>query len=246
MGYFLSLCSPNSSWVFAAKKQFCFCFIWPKKPVPFEVPVVSDNWIHWSLFLDEQGYFFLEILPKNNHHGVIKIVNMNVNILQRYFTHKNLKGYQYLWPTWIWEKHLLFQWDFPPFSIVLVKWKVIYIYIYIYICVCVCVYIYIYIYIHCIVVNIWSGSNNLKIMWAKNINGLTSHYLSFYCKVLPKLCFLEIKTTNYHVIYNGNLIQAVKYRHFMNLVINISACTVNTHKHCNCLFFVLNFWQSQL
>ncbi len=28
MGYFLSLCSPNPSWVFAAKKLI-FCFIWP-------------------------------------------------------------------------------------------------------------------------------------------------------------------------------------------------------------------------
>ncbi len=59
MGYFLSLCSPNLSWVFAAKKLF-FCFIWPSKPVPFEVPVVSDNWICWSLFLDELGSFFLK------------------------------------------------------------------------------------------------------------------------------------------------------------------------------------------
>ncbi len=30
------------------------------KPVPFEVPVVSDNWICWSLFLDELGKFFLK------------------------------------------------------------------------------------------------------------------------------------------------------------------------------------------
>ncbi len=28
MGYFLSLCLPNPSWVFAAKNSF-FCFIWP-------------------------------------------------------------------------------------------------------------------------------------------------------------------------------------------------------------------------
>ncbi len=27
--------------------------------MPFEVPVVSDNWICWSLFLDELGEFFL-------------------------------------------------------------------------------------------------------------------------------------------------------------------------------------------
>ncbi len=57
MGYFLSLCSPN--WGFAAKKLI-FSFIWPWKPVPFEVPVVSDNWICWSLFLDEWGEFLLK------------------------------------------------------------------------------------------------------------------------------------------------------------------------------------------
>ncbi len=34
-----------------------FSFIWPKKPVSFAVPVVSDNWICWSLFLDELGNF---------------------------------------------------------------------------------------------------------------------------------------------------------------------------------------------
>ncbi len=28
--------------------------------MPFEVPVVSDNWICWSLFLDEWGEFFLK------------------------------------------------------------------------------------------------------------------------------------------------------------------------------------------
>ncbi len=59
MGYFLL------SWVFAAKKLI-FSFIWPSKPVPFEVPVVSDNWICWSLFLDERArIIFLEILPNN-------------------------------------------------------------------------------------------------------------------------------------------------------------------------------------
>ncbi len=41
-------------------KAHFFCFIWPKKPVPFKVPVVSDSWICWSLFLDELGYFFLK------------------------------------------------------------------------------------------------------------------------------------------------------------------------------------------
>ncbi len=29
-------------------KSSFFCFIWPLKPVPFEVPFVSDNWICWS------------------------------------------------------------------------------------------------------------------------------------------------------------------------------------------------------
>ncbi len=33
--------------------------------MPFEVPVVSDNWICWSLFLDEWRSFFLETLPNN-------------------------------------------------------------------------------------------------------------------------------------------------------------------------------------
>ncbi len=36
-------------------KSSFFSFIWPQKPVPFEVPVVSDNWICWSLNLDEVG-----------------------------------------------------------------------------------------------------------------------------------------------------------------------------------------------
>ncbi len=41
-------------------KSLFFSFNWPKKPVPFEVTVVSDNWICWSLFLDELGTFFLK------------------------------------------------------------------------------------------------------------------------------------------------------------------------------------------
>ncbi len=41
------------------KCSFC-SFIWPEKPVPFDVPVVSDKWICWSLFLDELGSFFLK------------------------------------------------------------------------------------------------------------------------------------------------------------------------------------------
>ncbi len=56
---------PNLSWVFAAKKHISFSCIWPQKPVPFEVQVVSDNWICWSLFLDESIFYFLffETLP---------------------------------------------------------------------------------------------------------------------------------------------------------------------------------------
>ncbi len=51
MGYFLSLCAPNPSWVFTDKKLIIIIFF------PFEVPVVSDNWICWSLFLEERGQF---------------------------------------------------------------------------------------------------------------------------------------------------------------------------------------------
>ncbi len=67
MGYFLSLCSPNASWVFAAKKRM-FYFIWPQKPVSFEVPVVSNNWICWIYAEYDFGWtriIFLETLPNN-------------------------------------------------------------------------------------------------------------------------------------------------------------------------------------
>ncbi len=60
MGYFfIPVCTKLIWWVCCQKAIF-FSFIWPQKPVPFEVPVVSDNWICWSLFLDEWGQFFLK------------------------------------------------------------------------------------------------------------------------------------------------------------------------------------------
>ncbi len=39
-----------------------------------------------QFFLD---CYVLWIIHVHNHPGVLKIVNMNVNVLQRYFTHKN-------------------------------------------------------------------------------------------------------------------------------------------------------------
>ncbi len=47
MGYFLSLCSPNPSWMFAAKKLI-FLFHLTIEASPIWIPVVSDNWICWS------------------------------------------------------------------------------------------------------------------------------------------------------------------------------------------------------
>ncbi len=40
--------------------------------VPFEVPVVSDNWICWSLFLDKVGSFFLK--PSQTTRGDVGAV----------------------------------------------------------------------------------------------------------------------------------------------------------------------------
>ncbi len=78
MGYFLSLCAQNQSWVFAAKKL-----------VPFKVPVVSDNWICCSLFLDELGSFFLK--PSQTTCG-------DVGAVWRFF-------FKVLWP---WDYFLQF------------------------------------------------------------------------------------------------------------------------------------------
>ncbi len=53
-GYYLSLCSPNPSWVFAAKKLIFFSDL-TIEASPILISVVSDNWICWSLFLDDLG-----------------------------------------------------------------------------------------------------------------------------------------------------------------------------------------------
>ncbi len=59
MGYFfIPVCTKLIWWVCCQKAIFSVSS--DKKPVPFEVPVVSDNWICWSLFLDEWGQFFLK------------------------------------------------------------------------------------------------------------------------------------------------------------------------------------------
>lgn len=56
----------------------------------------------------------------HDHLGVLKNVNTNGNILQRYFTHK-FYGYQLLWPTCFGEKHLFQNVIFPPFSILFLQ-----------------------------------------------------------------------------------------------------------------------------
>ncbi len=59
-GVLLSLFVLNSSGEFAAKKLFFQFQSDNRSQCRFEVPVVSDNWICWSLFLDEWGEFSLK------------------------------------------------------------------------------------------------------------------------------------------------------------------------------------------
>ncbi len=66
----------------AEAESFFFFFIWPQKPVTFEVPVVSDNWICWRLFLDERGDSLLK--PSRTTYG-------DVGLFDNFF-----KGFQTL------------------------------------------------------------------------------------------------------------------------------------------------------
>ncbi len=53
MGYFFILVDHFKPISCVAKSYF-FTFVWPLNPVLFEVPVVSGNWICWSLFLEQR------------------------------------------------------------------------------------------------------------------------------------------------------------------------------------------------
>jgi len=72
MWYFFIPVSTKPIWWVCCQKAFFFVrFIWPQNLIPFEVSVVTDNWICWSLFLNEWRGFFLKPSQTCGDVGVV-------------------------------------------------------------------------------------------------------------------------------------------------------------------------------
>jgi len=59
-----------------------------------------------------------------SHPGVLKNVNINGNVLQRYFSHKTSQGCQQLWPACFGEKHVFHNVIYFQFFCQFFEWKI--------------------------------------------------------------------------------------------------------------------------